>query len=81
MTSGIGGSTAETELAGIVPWPDPAAPIGRAEREARIAKARTLMKEIGADALIIGAGASLRYFTGVSWNPPRVIGVSAAFRY
>lgn len=68
MTSGIGGSTAETELAGIVPWPDPAAPIGRAEREARIAKARTLMKEIGADALIIGAGASLRYFTGVAWG-------------
>jgi Xaa-Pro dipeptidase len=68
MTSGIGGSTAETELAEIVPWPDPAAPIGRAEREARIAKARTLMKEIGADALIIGAGASLRYFTGVAWG-------------
>lgn len=68
MTSGIGGSTAEAELAQIKPWPNPAPPITRQERMARIAKARTLMREIGAEALIVGAGASLRYFTGVAWG-------------
>jgi Xaa-Pro dipeptidase len=69
MARGIGGSTAEAELAQLRPWPDPAPAIGADERAARAAKARTLMAEIGAEALIIGAGASLRYFTGVGWNP------------
>lgn len=66
--AGIGGSTAEAELAGLKPWPNPAAPISRAEREARLAKAQGLMSGIGADAMIVGAGASLRYFAGVGWN-------------
>lgn len=61
----IGGSTADQELADLRPWPKPAAPITRAERLARIAKAQALMTT---DALIIGAGASLRYFAGVGWN-------------
>ncbi|MGH6967040.1 MAG: M24 family metallopeptidase [Phenylobacterium sp.] len=64
----IGGSTAEAELAGLAPWPNPAPAISRDERLARMAKARTLMGEIGADAILIGAGASLRYFAGVPWN-------------
>lgn len=64
----IGGSTAEAELAGLTPWPNPAPAITRDERLARIAKARTLMAGIGADAILIGAGASLRYFAGVPWN-------------
>ncbi len=68
MTHGIGGSTAEIELSQLAPWPNPAAPIGRDERMMRIARARELMVEIGADALIVGAGASLRYFAGVAWN-------------
>jgi len=68
MTHGIGGSTAEIELSQLRPWPNPAPAIGRAERMARIARARELMGEIGAQALIIGAGPSLRYFTGVGWN-------------
>jgi len=68
MTYGIGGSTAEIELSQLAPWPKPAPPIGRAERMARIGRARELMVEIGADALIVGAGASLRYFAGVGWN-------------
>lgn len=68
MTNGIGGSTAQAELADLRPWANPAPPISVHERQTRLARARELMAQIGADALIIGAGASLRYFTGVGWN-------------
>jgi Xaa-Pro dipeptidase len=64
----IGGSDAARELAAIQPWADRAPSIAREEREARIAKARRLMDELGADALVVGAGASLLYFTGVGWG-------------
>jgi len=64
----IGGSTIERELAELTPWPSPAPAITRQEREARLAKAQGLMAELGADALIVGAGASLRYFAGVGWG-------------
>ena len=69
MGRGIGGSTAEAELAALGPWPGPAAPISGEERLARIAKAQGLLGGIGADAIIVGAGPSLRYFAGVGWNP------------
>lgn len=73
---GIGGSTAETELSALKPWPSPAPPISRTEREARLAKAQGLMSGLGAEALIVGAGASLRYFTGVAWNASeRLVGM------
>jgi Xaa-Pro dipeptidase len=62
----IGGSTAERELSELRPWPDPAPAINREERVARLAKAQSLMTT---DAMIVGAGASLRYFAGVGWNP------------
>lgn len=68
MARGIGGSTAQAELAELRPWPNPAPPISRQERESRLAKAQGLTAGVGADALIIGAGASLRYFTGVAWG-------------
>jgi Xaa-Pro dipeptidase len=68
MTRGIGGSSAAAELAALSPWADRAPPIAREEREARIDKARRLMADMGADALLIGAGASLSYFAGVSWG-------------
>lgn len=68
MTIGIGGSTAAAELAALEPWQDRAPPIARAERLARIEKARALTAASGADALLIGAGASFRYFTGVPWG-------------
>ena len=42
-------------------------PISRAERLARLAKARTLMKQNGIGAIIVEPGASLDYFTGVQW--------------
>jgi Xaa-Pro dipeptidase len=66
--SGIGGSTVEAELAALRPWPSPTPPITLDERLARIAKARRLMDEIGAEAMIVCAGASLRYFAGLAWN-------------
>jgi Xaa-Pro dipeptidase len=66
---GIGGSTAEAELAALKPWPNPAPAITALERGARLAKARELLADIGADAIIVGAGPSLRYFAGVAWNP------------
>jgi Xaa-Pro dipeptidase len=68
VTNGIGGSSAQKELAAITPWAAIAPPIAVAEREARIAKARDRMGEQGADALLIGAGASLNYFAGVAWG-------------
>ncbi|HEX6410676.1 MAG TPA: Xaa-Pro peptidase family protein [Sphingomicrobium sp.] len=42
-------------------------PISREERLARLAKARTLMKQNGIGAIIVEPGASLDYFTGVQW--------------
>ncbi|HVI99415.1 MAG TPA: Xaa-Pro peptidase family protein [Sphingomonas sp.] len=63
----IGGSTAEAELAAITPWVDRAPPVTAAERLVRLDRARALMAEAGADALLVAAGASLRYFTGVPW--------------
>lgn len=64
----IGGSNAAAELAELAPWPEPTPPISAQERGARIERARALTAEAGADALLIGAGASLHYFAGVAWG-------------
>ena len=42
-------------------------PIGKPERLARLSKARALMQQHGIGAIIVEAGASLDYFTGVQW--------------
>ena len=68
MTRGVGGSSAAAELQALTPWPDRAPSISAEERSARIERVRKLMAENGADALLIGAGASLNYFAGVSWG-------------
>lgn len=68
MTRGIGGSNAAAQLADLAPWTDRAPAITVEERLARIEKARRLMGENGVDALLVGAGASLRYFAGVPWG-------------
>lgn len=64
----IGGSTIAAELAALKS--DYARPpaISRDERLQRIERARRLTRDAGADALIINAGASLRYFAGVPWG-------------
>ena len=67
MTHGVGGSSAATELAELGPWPNPTPAIGREEYLTRIEKARSLMATLGAEAMMIGAGASLNYFAGVPW--------------
>jgi Xaa-Pro dipeptidase len=69
MTRGVGGSSIEAELRKLKPWAEKAPPISAEERLGRIEQARRLMAEQGADALLIGAGTSLRYFTGVPWGP------------
>lgn len=68
MSKGIGGSTAAAELAAIAPWSKPAPVISAAERQQRLDLARAFMAQIGANALLVNAGASLQYFTGISWG-------------
>lgn len=65
----IGGSQAEHELAALGSWRTPPPPITAAERAGRIAAARERLDAIGADALLVHAGPSLRYFTGIPWSP------------
>ncbi|NKJ40580.1 Xaa-Pro dipeptidase [Novosphingobium sp. SG720] len=67
-TLGIGGSTAQAELAQLQPWAARAAPITAGEYHDRLAKARGLMAAQGVDALLVNAGSSLRYFAGVPWG-------------
>jgi Xaa-Pro dipeptidase len=64
----IGGSSIAAELATLKSDYLLPPPIGRDERLRRIERARRLTRDAGADALIINAGASLRYFTGVAWG-------------
>jgi Xaa-Pro dipeptidase len=45
------------------------APISVKEREGRIEKARQLMTKNKIEALVLDAGTSMKYFTGVSWWP------------
>lgn len=68
MTLGVGGSTMDLQLAGLSPRPGRPPAIAVAEYEARLERARVLTAALGADALLVGAGASLRYFTGVPWG-------------
>jgi len=64
----IGGLDMATVRAGLQRWPAVAAPISGCEYGQRQHRARVLMRELGVDALLVTAGASLRYFTGVSWG-------------
>ena len=64
----IGGSTAAAELAGLGVWQAKPPAITREERQQRIERARALTEATGAGALLVNAGASLRYFAGVPWG-------------
>jgi Xaa-Pro dipeptidase len=64
----IGGSSVEVELGRMQLWADRAAPIAVAERQDRLARAQALTDGIGAQALLVNAGASLRYFSAVPWG-------------
>jgi Xaa-Pro dipeptidase len=65
MTNGVGGSTAEKELASLSSLREQAVPIGLDEYADRLRKARELMVQAGIDALYLDATTSLRYFTGM----------------
>ncbi len=65
MTKGIGGSTAEQELAMLASMRKQATPIGLEEYGGRLQRARELMRQAGIDALYLDATTSLRYFTGM----------------
>ena len=65
MTIGVGGSTAEAELAAMRSLRGDAPVIGVDERMARVARAQALMREKGIDALWLDVSASLTYFTGL----------------
>jgi Xaa-Pro dipeptidase len=69
MTKGVGGSGADQELAGLAPPARRAAAISAEERQARLERARALTAQAGASVLMVRAGPSLRYFTGVAWGP------------
>jgi Xaa-Pro dipeptidase len=45
-----------------------AVPITKEERQTRIDLARELMKQYGLDAIMLTTGASLRYFSGMTWG-------------
>lgn len=68
MSGQIGGLTLAEALAQLKPWEDRAPAIAAEEYQARIAHARALMQAQGVDALLVGAGTSLRYFAGVPWG-------------
>ncbi len=69
MTIGIGGSTAEAELAQMTSLRGDAQPIDNQERRARMQKAQRLMTEAGITALYLDASTSLFYFTGLRLHP------------
>ncbi len=65
MTIGVGGSTAEKELANLRNMRGDVPAIGVDERLKRIDKAQRLMREKGIDALWLDVSSSLTYFTGL----------------
>jgi len=60
-------SVLAVDTAGLPNLAAKAVPIGKAERQARIAKAKALMGANDIGALLIEPGSSLIYFTGVQW--------------
>ena len=52
----------------LTPMTDAVAPIGAEEHRGRLARAQTLLAEAGLDAIVVGPGSSLRYFTGAEWD-------------
>ena len=59
---------AAPDLAGLRPITSGTAPIGEAERRARVARAQAAMRANGIGAVLIESGSSLVYFTGVEWH-------------
>ncbi|WP_430388823.1 M24 family metallopeptidase [Dyella sp. 20L07] len=75
-TRQIGGLDIAQARAQLAPWSTPAPAIDVTEYEHRLERARLLLRDCGADAVLITAGTSLRYFTGVAWGASeRLVGM------
>eukprot|EP01037_Dinobryon_pediforme_P002149 gene2149-2186_t len=68
MVLGVGGSTFEAELARMTNMAADAIPIGTDELQARVAKAQSLLRAQGIEALYLDTSTNLRYFTGIALN-------------
>ncbi len=68
----VGGAAVLTGTVGAAPAPRTiiaaAAPITSAERQARLARVQAAMRAQGVAALLVEAGSTLAYFTGVQWG-------------
>ena len=67
MTIGVGGSTAEIELAKLFNMTNDVVPITLQEFNERIKKAQSLMQKNNVAATYVNAGTNLYYFTGTRW--------------
>lgn len=75
MTIGVGGSSAEIELAKLTDMTSDVEAITSQEFKQRIVKAQQLMKEKNITATYVNAGTNLYYFTGTRWYPSeRMVG-------
>ena len=68
MTSGVGGSNAQAELALLNDMTTGREEIAKSEFQQRIQKACKHMQENGIDAIYLNAGTNLYYFTGTRWG-------------
>lgn len=68
MSAQIGHLGLAQAQAQLRPWAQCAPAIAGAEYQQRIERARALMRAQGVDALLVAAGPSLRYLTGVPWR-------------
>lgn len=68
MTLGIGGSTAEQELAELTDMTAGIVAIPTAEFEQRVARAQQYMQQQDVAAIFVNAGTNLYYFTGTRWG-------------
>ena len=73
MTTGVGGSSLEAELAKLKPLADRVKSIAVSEFKDRIEKAQRLLREQGLQALYLDTSTSLHYFTGISTQSHRAI--------
>lgn len=72
----IGGLDIAQARASLKPWTAVAPAISADEYQQRMERARTLLREQHVDAVLITAGTSLRYFTGIAWGASeRLVGM------
>mgnify|MGYP003632425138 FL=1 len=68
FTRGVGGSTADAELARLKPMLGDCRPISHDEHRARLSGLAQRMAKAGLDAVWLDAGSNLTYYTGMKWR-------------